>query len=134
MTHPWIKAKELLMKHMTPEQREAYQRGERYIRCKGSWTGVEYLVPVGGGFVRSPGLKTDWCIHGKIPSIPAEDAVLAKKLLIETNEFRFVNIANASGGMITLKLFFKYGLLRYRSPTAVIVLAIIVASVIRYYV
>lgn len=129
--HPWQKAKELLMKHMTPAQLADYQRGERYIRCKGSWTGLEYLVPLGGGFVRSPALRTDWCITQKSLSIPAEDAALAKKLMIETNEFKFVNTANSLNA-VSHTLLFKYGLPRYRSAASVIVMALVTAGIILY--
>lgn len=129
--HPWQKAKELLVKHLTPEQLADYQRGERYIRCKGSWTGLEYLVPIGGGFVRTPGLKTDWCVHEKSTTIPAEDGPLAKKLMIETNEFRFVNTANSLNA-VSHTLLFKYGLPRHRSAAGVITAALIVAGIILY--
>lgn len=129
--HPRQKAKELLMKHMTPVQLAEYQRGERYIRCRGSWTGAEYLVPHGGGFVRSPTLGTDWCVHQRDLRIQSEDAALAKKLMIETNEFKFVNTAHALQA-VTFKLLFKYGLLRYRSAACVLMMALIVAGIILY--
>jgi len=126
-----LKARELLMKHMTPEQLVAFQRGDRYILCKGSWTGLEYHVPHGGGFVRSPALRTDWCVHQSILSIPSEDAALAKKLMIETNEFRFVNTANSLNA-VSHTLLFKYGLLRYRSAAGVLVLAGLIAGGVLY--
>jgi hypothetical protein len=95
-----VAARDLLWEHLTPEQREEYRRGGVFT-AKGNDTGREYLISVGWILYAPKSYdRIDFCLHvgdqgGE--SIPYEDILLAKKLLIECDEDLFLKTANANG-------------------------------------
>lgn len=91
------RARELLIAHLTDEQRaefEAHQRfhvtssaGRRFEIEYGQYHNV-YLLDDDGRRV------TRYC--GYFPSVPLEDNILAQKMLIEKDEARYLSSSNAS--------------------------------------
>jgi hypothetical protein len=90
------KAETLLLKALTPEQREDYRRrkcfhlhtgGKRY-RIERGWQGNVKLVDDAERQLAS------YCIHPRDHRIPVADNLLAQKLLLEADEQEFRRIAN----------------------------------------
>lgn len=90
------RAKELLVKHLTPNQRGEYEqhgcfhvvtrKKHRYLIKQGRISNVIRLNKRGKP-VRA------FCIHPKI-FVPDEDTMLTQKLMLETDEDEFLRIAN----------------------------------------
>lgn len=93
-----FKAHKLLMSFLTREQKVSYLINQGFTVI-GQHTGNQYLL----GFNRSTPIFTNkytYCIHlvggnyGDYPyEFPVEDHILAQKVMIETDEQRFLDIA-----------------------------------------
>jgi hypothetical protein len=94
----------LLWTHLSDRQKNEFKRF-RYITVIGNYTRRRYrLVYVALGGVwhwdGPPKLrlfpfgswKNDYCLVTRLPDIPTADVVLARKLLIETDELRFLRL------------------------------------------
>lgn len=76
---------------MTPEQRLTFSK-HNSICCRGSKTNRQYVIRYGRKVVDDQGIE--YCIvPAKANSVPEFDVMLAKKLLIETNEPVFLETA-----------------------------------------
>jgi hypothetical protein len=96
-----MKARQLLLEHLTPKQKEQYEKlayfdleiGGRIYRIRRGWSGnVQRIKKDEKGVDK---MLESFCIH---PSewVPEEDNLLAQKLLLETSEEDFRKIANIS--------------------------------------
>lgn len=89
------RARDLLLAHLTPEQRHEYETlqafrlivGEKTYRIRRGIAGNVDLLGADG----EP--DAQFCIHPR-EDVPAEDNMLAQKLLLENDEPSFVRIAN----------------------------------------
>lgn len=93
------RAERLLLAHLSPEQRDEYERLQRFhvvgadgklYRIRRGWShNVELIEESDEGRF----LTEQFCIH-PIERVPDEDNLLAQKLLLETDPERFRRIAN----------------------------------------
>lgn len=93
---PRKKAKRLLYSHLTDYQKRMYrkkryfhvvsEKGRKYRICHGDTQNI-YLLENGKPAKR-------FCAHPH--NVPVEDAMLAQKLMLETDEQRFLRVANES--------------------------------------
>jgi len=83
------RARKLLLDHLTPEQRQTYERN-RYFHVRSSsgatWTVSEEVT-------RRLTDRHSFCIE-IAEAVPVEDNLLMRKLLLETNEAEFLRVAN----------------------------------------
>ena|ERR1017187_5318447 len=89
----------LLLAHLSPDQREQYEKDRcfevhiadkksvRRYRITQGWAGNVFLVDEQGKKIKK------FCIH-PTKSVPYADNLLAQKLLLEADEERFLSIAN----------------------------------------
>jgi hypothetical protein len=87
------RARELLLMHCTPEQRASWNRSGTMI-VRGS-AGGEYRLTNDHVGVERPSDRMRFCLVITGDAVPAEDVVLARKMLIEANEPEFLRVANA---------------------------------------
>ena len=81
----------LLRKHLTPEQLRRFDTTKGFT-CTGSLSKHDYFIRYGKKVVDESGVE--YCIVPRsIGDIPELDAMLAKKLLIETDERSFLSTA-----------------------------------------
>lgn len=94
------KAEKLLLQHLTPEQRDEYQRLKRFhvhlpdgrvYRIQKGWAGNVKLVES----AEDERVLESLCIHPRI-RCPDQDNMLAQKLMLEHSEEEFRRIANIS--------------------------------------
>ena len=89
------RAERLLVEHLAPEQRAAYER-DQFFEVVAAL--ARYRIYHDGGVRRlgEDGREVaSYCIH-PIGALPSGDLALAKKLLLETDEVAFLRIANAT--------------------------------------
>lgn len=101
------RARDLLLKCLTPEQRAQYQASGAFRVTVGGGEDSGHLFTTPRTYEISQGFSgnvylmegdtrvTSYCIHCST-SMPDEDHMLAQKLLLETNEREFLDIANPS--------------------------------------
>jgi hypothetical protein len=87
------RARELLLMHCTPKQRASWERNGTMV-VRGS-AGGEYRLTDDHIGVERPSDHTRFCLVITGDAVPAEDVVLARKMLIEANEPEFLRVANA---------------------------------------
>ena len=93
------RALDLLIKHLTPEQRETFQKNKWFI-VEGGKTGRRYRIRDKGTVVANIDVLEGNCIahrlcgHCAAHEIPLADNLLAQKLMIEADEEAFLRIAN----------------------------------------
>lgn len=117
-------AEQLLQAHLSPKQLLYYTKFRPYIVCRGSVSGAEYEVPLDGDRVRCPSMDIKYCIIARRSGvIPCADVVLAKKLMIETNERKFV--ATAVPNRMCIFTLLRYGLWR---PQQLLVVGFVLAA------
>jgi len=90
-------ASELLLRHLTPEQKETFAKNNWFI-VEGGKTKKKYRIHGDSvaGNVRSlhqDKVDASFCCHCDY-SIPKDDQLLAQKLTIEYDEERFLKLAN----------------------------------------
>lgn len=93
------RARELLMSVLTPEQKARYLKRSGFT-VVGEHTGLTYLL----GYNFGPAVFTDrytYCIHLAdgyyYPyEFPTDDHILAQKIILETDELYFLNVARSS--------------------------------------
>ena len=94
--HPEVVAQELLDRHLSPKQRRQLQM-QGYFDVIGSKTGRSYRIHackyLGNVWDIKGGYKYCAYAAGK-KLLPVGDHLLAQKLLIETDEARFLAVAN----------------------------------------
>lgn len=84
------RARELLLSHCTEDQRAEWQR---YLNMHiTASTGVNYILDCRRAIRQTD--AHEFCLQIVGESVPIEDAVLMRKLLIETNEPEFLRLAN----------------------------------------
>jgi hypothetical protein len=83
------KARELLIAHLSPAQLEDFKRSGCFT-VVGNKTGTSYKL--GSGMVRTP--DASFCIGPVDEGLPRDDKVLAQKWLLESDEEKFLKIAN----------------------------------------
>lgn len=95
-------AKDLLLKHLSPQQRDQFEK-DRMFEVLGKTQKNRYLIGADGSVKRvdEKGLVESYCIHpdySRDPDfkIPASDLALAKKLMLEHDEETFLKTANAT--------------------------------------
>lgn len=92
------RAKELLLEHLDEEQRDRFERHKRF-RVRGSHGGVYDICHQTVQRIEEVGERDrvlgTYCIHAG-GYVPEPDNMLAKKLMIEADEERFLAIANYS--------------------------------------
>lgn len=88
------KAKELLIEHLTPAQKDSYEKHGMFI-VEGSKKN-HYRLSRTGAPRKIAGDKdaVSYCIHTS--GLPREDELLGFKLLLEANEDEFLRTANAT--------------------------------------
>lgn len=93
-------ALDLLMSLLTPEQRDEYERLKRFhvvgndgkvYRLRRGWAGNLDVVEN----AQSEDVIERWCVHPR-SSVPAEDNLLAQKLMLETDAGELRRIANVT--------------------------------------
>lgn len=93
------KARKLLVEHLSAAQRKTYEEkayfdveldGKSYRIHQGTHGNVRLLTPRAGRIVEA----VRYCAQPD--GVPAEDAMLAQKLMLETDEAAFLKVANAS--------------------------------------
>lgn len=104
------KARRLLLRNLTPEQRVSYRRSRSFVAV--SPTGVRYLIKFGrhaNVYILDEEGKAVASLCG-FPSekVPNEDTLLAQKMMLESCEEEFLEVAN---------------LFRYHQPREVVVAA-----------
>lgn len=93
------RALDLLIKHLTPEQRETFQKNKWFI-VEGGRTGRRYRIRDKGNMVANidvlegNSIAHRLCGHCAAHEIPLADNLLAQKLMIEADEEAFLRIAN----------------------------------------
>lgn len=88
---PHNRSVQLLRRHLTPEQLMTFDVTNGFF-CLGSSSRSKYFVRFGRKVVDEKGIE--YCIVPRsIGDIPEPDAMLAKKLLIETDERTFLETA-----------------------------------------
>ncbi len=92
------KARGLLLKHLTPEQQETYEKNKWFVVEGGRSKKKYQLHPAVAGNVleMSEDNKRSiyrYCCHCD-HSIPLEDNLLAQKLMLEAHEDEFLRLAN----------------------------------------
>lgn len=84
-----LRALELLVEHLTPEQREDWRRDQRFV-CIGSVTGDPYVICVGRHWnIQNLNTRRQYCIILQTPldgQVPIGDQLLGTKLIIESAE------------------------------------------------
>lgn len=86
------KARALLLKHMTREQRKEFKASGQF-HVKGSSTGAIYMIIDSGSVVRATD-GHEFCLQVVGERVPREDELLARKILIECDEPKFLATAN----------------------------------------
>jgi len=87
------KARELLIAHLPPEQLKDFERSGCFT-VVGNKTGTTYRL--GSGVVRTH--DASFCIGPVDAGLPRDDRVLTQKWLLETDEEKFLKIANRWDG------------------------------------
>ena len=88
------KARELLIAHLPPEQLKDFKRSGCFT-VVGNKTGTTYRL--GSGVVRTH--DAIFCIGPVDAGLPRDDRVLTQKWLLETDEEKFLKIANRLYGL-----------------------------------
>ena len=88
------KARELLIAHLPPEQLKDFKRSGCFT-VVGNKTGTTYRL--GSGVVRTH--DASFCIGPVDAGLPRDDRVLTQKWLLETDEEKFLKIANRLYGL-----------------------------------
>jgi len=88
------KARELLIAHLPPEQLKDFERSGSFT-VVGNKTGTTYRL--GSGVVRTH--DASFCIGPVDAGLPRDDRVLTQKWLLETDEEKFLKIANRLYGL-----------------------------------
>jgi hypothetical protein len=88
------KARELLIAHLPPEQLKDFERSGCFT-VVGNKTGTTYRL--GSGVVRTH--DASFCIGPVDAGLPRDDRVLTQKWLLETDEEKFLKIANRLNGL-----------------------------------
>jgi hypothetical protein len=93
-------ARDLLLKHLRPEQRKQFE-AQRSFEVIGQSGKRRYLIESNGLVKRidDKGPVESYCIHPDFrehPQLPVPDLILAKKLMLECDEDRFLKTANAT--------------------------------------
>jgi hypothetical protein len=88
------RAEALLLEHLSPVQRETYQRTQMFVVETPKRT--RYRLGLHGQPVKLDGERPthSFCIHTY--GVPREDELLGFKLLLEANEDEFLKTANAT--------------------------------------
>ena len=102
-----IRARRLLCSMLSPEQREELEADNRFhLRVIDGKSGEERVYRIDQGFQGNVKLLgpdgrpvKSYCIHAKTTDdegnrLPNEDHMLAQKLLLQTDEERFIQVAN----------------------------------------
>lgn len=96
------KARELLLSHLTPEQRRTFERNKWFV-VEGGVTKKRYRIDASGGVagnVRELNARGDvvhtYCAHLGDRLIPPDDHYLTQKLMLEYDEQEFLRVANRS--------------------------------------
>ena len=88
------KARELLIAHLPPEQLKDFERSGCFT-VVGNKTGTTYRL--GSGVVTTH--DASFCIGPVEAGLPRDDRVLTQKWLLETDEEKFLKIANRLYGL-----------------------------------
>lgn len=94
------RARDLLVLYLTPTQREQWEQGQ-WFTAIGNYSGTEYDIGRGGAMVRGKWYDSLFeitrefklCVQIGKPHIPVADHYLAIKLMIESDEKAFREIA-----------------------------------------
>lgn len=93
------KARELLLRHLTPEQAAAMKKNNWFV-VEGGKSKKKYRIHTRGGYagnieeICEKGQRVaTLCCHS-IPEIPVDDQYLTQKLMLELDEEAFLRVAN----------------------------------------
>lgn len=97
------RARELLLEHLTPAQRETFRTNLWFI-VEGRRSGQRYRIHAKGSLAANvdvlrseptgPEVSHRLCAHCELGTIPLGDQLLAQKLMLEFDEDHFLRIAN----------------------------------------
>jgi hypothetical protein len=90
------RAMELLLSHLTPQQRETFEANKWFI-VEGGLSKKRYRINMKGHLVANIDALDDGhrlCAHADLHSVPMGDHLLAQKLMLQYDEERFLRIAN----------------------------------------
>jgi hypothetical protein len=94
------RSRELLMSHLTPDQRNAFEQNKWFI-VEGGRTKQKYKIHANGSLnanVEVIGKNHRLCAHCDHYSMPYNDHVLMQKVMLELDEDSFLRIANRHHG------------------------------------
>ena len=86
------RARALLLRHLNLTQRRSYKDRGAFV-VKGNRSGIPYRINSTGRVIRTTD-DHEFCLQVVGEPVPPEDAILARKILIETNEQLFLDTAN----------------------------------------
>jgi len=96
------RARAILLAHLTDEQKDTLERLGWFV-VEGGMSGTRYRIRASAGLVANidmlEGFEGDrithrLCAHCDLNQIPLHDHLLAQKLMLESDEFEFLRIAN----------------------------------------